>query len=620
MMKQRIGILVAIVAAAWISVAAQKLAVTSFKPLPNDLTANMAGTQEKDQNGDVAALIKVVTSQTGFSFEGGMAGIVKTQQRTGEIWVYVPHGIKKITILHQSLGVLRDYYFPCAIEAAKTYEMVLASGEVRTTVVEDLGVSYLVLSVSPKTASVYIDGELQANDGSGEIVKSLPYGEHQYRVEAGNYMPDAGVVQVGKDKTVLNVSLKSALATLKVATTTPGTEIYVNEKKKGTDMWSGSIGAGTYVLEGRLAGHRSQKMSVTVAKQEEKTVTLPALEAMYGVLNVNYKPVGTEVWLDGKMLGTSPDMFKNILVGSHKVELKKSGYVPYSENITIAEGETKALTGALSDNLTIAEGETKAHEGALSDNLYPDFTGKIPAEGSEERVIYDKAINGDAGAQCDLGRWYEKSEKDMASAVYWYRKSAELNYAKAQYNLGECYYYGKGVSKNYYEAVKWYRKATEQGHADAQNSLGYCYKNGRGVSKDLKEAVKWYRKAAEQGFAGAQFNLGTCYEYGKGVSKDYNEAVKWYRKAAEQGFAGAQIVLGFRYENGEGVSKDISEAVKWYRKAAEQGYAMAQYKLGLCYENGKGVSKDINEAVKWYRKAAEQGNEFAKERLKKLGY
>ena len=271
-MKQRIGILVAIVAAAWISVAAQTLAVTSFKPLPNDLTANMAGTQEKDQNGDVAALIKVVTSQTGFSFEGGMAGIVKTQQRTGEIWVYVPHGIKKITILHQSLGVLRDYYFPCAIEAAKTYEMALTSGEVRTTVVEDLGVSYLVLSVTPKTASVYIDGELQANDGSGEIVKSLPYGEHQYRVEAGNYMPDAGVVQIGKDKTVLNVNLKSALATLKVATTTPGTEIYVNEKKKGTDMWSGSIGAGTYVLEGRLAGHRSQKMSVTVAKQEEKTL------------------------------------------------------------------------------------------------------------------------------------------------------------------------------------------------------------------------------------------------------------------------------------------------------------------------------------------------------------
>ncbi|MGM9836144.1 MAG: hypothetical protein ACI30L_05295, partial [Muribaculaceae bacterium] len=49
---------------------AQTLSVTSFKPLDNDLTANLAGTQVKDQNGEVAALIKVVTTQTGFTFEG----------------------------------------------------------------------------------------------------------------------------------------------------------------------------------------------------------------------------------------------------------------------------------------------------------------------------------------------------------------------------------------------------------------------------------------------------------------------------------------------------------------------------------------------------------------------
>ena len=38
---------------------AQGISVTSFKPLPNDLTANLAGTQVKDQNGEVAARIKV---------------------------------------------------------------------------------------------------------------------------------------------------------------------------------------------------------------------------------------------------------------------------------------------------------------------------------------------------------------------------------------------------------------------------------------------------------------------------------------------------------------------------------------------------------------------------------
>ena len=46
--------------------------------------------------------------------------------------------------------------------------------------------------------------------------------------------------------------------------------------------------------------------------------------------------------------------------------------------------------------------------------------------------------------------------------------------------------------------MKWYRKAAEQNDAKAQYNLGVCYDNGQGVAKDEVEAVKWYRKAAEQ--------------------------------------------------------------------------------------------------------------------------
>ena len=330
-----------------LAAAAQTLSVTSFKPLPNDLTANIAGTMVKDQNGEVAALIKVVTTQTGFAFEGGMAGIVKTQQRIGEIWVYVPHGIQKITILHQMLGVLRDYYFPCAIEAARTYEMVLASGEVRTVVTQDAGGSYLMLSVEPKNAVVYIDEQMQASDGTGEYIAALPYGEHQYRVEAGSYMPEAGVVSIGKEKKSLSIKLQSALASIAVNCTTPGTQIYVNDKLRGTGSWTGNLPAGMYIIEGRLDSHRSQKQSVTLAKQDQKAVTLPALEAIVGSLDVRYKPLGAEVWLDGKQLGSSPDLFQNILVGNHSLVIKKVGCSEYSETINLAEGETKLVSGTL---------------------------------------------------------------------------------------------------------------------------------------------------------------------------------------------------------------------------------------------------------------------------------
>ena len=85
------------------------------------------------------------------------------------------------------------------------------------------------------------------------------------------------------------------------------------------------------------------------------------------------------------------------------------------------------------------------------------------------------------------------------------------------------------------ESAKWYRKAAEQDIASAQFTLGQYYFEGTGVKKDYEEAVKWWRKAAEQDYSTAQFNLGGCYYEGLGVEKDKAEAMKWFRLAAENG-------------------------------------------------------------------------------------
>ncbi len=153
---------------------------------------------------------------------------------------------------------------------------------------------------------------------------------------------------------------------------------------------------------------------------------------------------------------------------------------------------------------------------------------------------------------------------------------------------------------NYQKALELFKPFAEQGDAKAQYNLGIMYGYGRGVPQNNKEAVKWYRKAAEQGYVLAQYNLGIMYGYGRGVPQNNKEAVKWYRKAAEQGLAIAQSNLGIMYENGHGVPRDYTEAIKWYRKAAEQGLAIAQYNLGIMYGFGKGVPQDYVLAYKWF--------------------
>ena len=114
-------------------------------------------------------------------------------------------------------------------------------------------------------------------------------------------------------------------------------------------------------------------------------------------------------------------------------------------------------------------------------------------------------------------------------------KRAEAGDATAQYDLGECYHWGKGVTYDEQEAVKWFTKAAEQGNAVAQGYLAACYACGIGVAKDKKKAMKWLAKSAEQGNAGSQYFLGLSYSAGTEVAKDEKEAVKWFTKSANQG-------------------------------------------------------------------------------------
>ena len=65
----------------------------------------------------------------------------------------------------------------------------------------------------------------------------------------------------------------------------------------------------------------------------------------------------------------------------------------------------------------------------------------------------------------------------------------------------------------------------DKGDEDAQFQLGDCYFFGLGVKKDQREGVAWYRKAAEQGQMKAQFNLGGCLHEGLGTEPSLTEAI-----------------------------------------------------------------------------------------------
>ena len=320
----------------------QSISISSFKLLDTDLTANTAGTMELDQNGETAALIKMVTTQTGFTFDGGALGIVKTKQTPGEVWVYIPRGSKKISVKHPQLGVLRDYYFPCAIEAARTYEMVLISGEVRTIVKEKANSQYIVIQVSPANAIIEFDNEfLPTNNGYAQ--KFVKLGTYEYRVQAKDYHTTAGKVTIDdpNNKKMLEVNLKPAFGWI---------EIPDNEEYNGAQVFIDNTLAGTIPMKSRnlSSGEHNLKIVKSLYNPFSQIVTVKDNEAtqVKPLLTANYSEVTISVDNDAEIYITEEKkangLWKGKLeLGSYKFEAKKEGHRGTSQNVEITKDQVK---------------------------------------------------------------------------------------------------------------------------------------------------------------------------------------------------------------------------------------------------------------------------------------
>lgn len=118
------------------------------------------------------------------------------------------------------------------------------------------------------------------------------------------------------------------------------------------------------------------------------------------------------------------------------------------------------------------------------------------------------------------------------------------------------------------ELLSWCQKAADQGYAWAQTMLGNAFYNGDGIEKDFHKAILWWNKAALQNDVLAYYNLGLAYRYGKGVEKNPHTAFFWWEKAAAQDYALAQNTLGYAYEKGIGTEKNPEKALFWWKKAA----------------------------------------------------
>jgi len=143
-----------------------------------------------------------------------------------------------------------------------------------------------------------------------------------------------------------------------------------------------------------------------------------------------------------------------------------------------------------------------------------------------------------------------KTNKELVKRI---NKRMKLNDAEAFFMLGGfCYHGMRGVPKNTKKALELWKQGAELGSISAHYNIGNTYFYGRGVEHDMGKAMHHYRLAAIGGHEKARCNLGGIEER----NDNHRRAMKHFIIAASAGDELSLTAVGKGYRNGF-VTKDV---------------------------------------------------------------
>ena len=138
------------------------------------------------------------------------------------------------------------------------------------------------------------------------------------------------------DVQTLPVAMKAKPGTLHLVSVPAGARFYVNDKPvgKGEQVLSG-MAAGTYVVRAELEGYGAVSREIQLEKGASASEEF-RLSNVRGSIEVKTTPPGAQVYLDGKLVGTTKGAsesqpsevltISDVLEGEHQLIVRKDGY------------------------------------------------------------------------------------------------------------------------------------------------------------------------------------------------------------------------------------------------------------------------------------------------------
>ena len=192
----------------------------------------------------------------------------------------------------------------------------------------------VTLPTSPSNAQVFVDDELTEFMTPGPI--QVMAGERQIAVKSPGYEQWADIIFVlaGESVELEPVTLKLVGGTLNLTSEPSEASITIDGTYFGTTPISVDVTPNrTHRIEAALFGYQSATRSVNLNTGTSRQVHFD-LEEVTGTLAVTTEPENAEIWVDGRLAGTSNTLL-TLHAAEHDIELRKAGYAGYSTKLTI---------------------------------------------------------------------------------------------------------------------------------------------------------------------------------------------------------------------------------------------------------------------------------------------
>ncbi|MCD4665089.1 MAG: PEGA domain-containing protein, partial [Bacteroidales bacterium] len=319
-----------------------------YKQIPNDISATRF--PKHDANDKLCALIKVISDIDQLGFESNLGIVGNIEKKTGEYWIYVSPGERKLSMWGPNL-LKYNLNLSTLPKSGKVYQVVVTrKGE---GIKSGFNTGFILLKTQPPGAKIWIDDEYR---GITPFQQEMTGGYYNYRVEKEMFYSKEGGFTVLVNETVTeDIVLDPNFGSLTVKTTPiPGAQISLDGVPTDyqTPHTFDTLASGVHTTSLIIDLYEPINREVTINDNEKANFEI-GLNPVFGNVEISASP-NAEIYIDKVIKGNGT--YSGILtIGMHTIEARLDKYYPQTEKLDMEAGaietvsfQLEPITGSLS--------------------------------------------------------------------------------------------------------------------------------------------------------------------------------------------------------------------------------------------------------------------------------